>query len=377
MVVAWRLGYNPWSPSTWVRWDSAHYVAIAERGPELTRCIDIANRSSDDWCGSAGWLPLYPAVVALLSRIASIDLVWSAWIIASSAHLAGLTLAWRLLCRLPSFSQRALRLTLVVIAVGPAMVWSHAVFPMSLLLALVWSGALLFISTDRYWVGALVLGCLPATHSLGFAALVVVAAWLVWVQRTAFRRLAASLVALFAPTATLLCVQHVVLGHWNANFLVQSAYGHQPGLFPLIAVRRIGQLASDTVPVGTRWPAAQELVTVVLLLLAVAVAVATVVRFPVDKPDSRMAPVLRIGHSYRDRSALEPVEVLLVALGATFWIASSSLDGDVAFWRLAVGVTPTFALFRRLPSSALVCVSAVLLVVAYAISERFVLGLLY
>lgn len=356
MVVAARAGYDPWSPMTWNRWDSGLYLSIAERGPELFRCGDlIPNRQPDDWCGSAGWLPLYPLIVAVVVAVSPLDLMWSAWVIPVAVHLAGLTMAWRVLGRLPPVGPVRRVMTLVLIALTPGMVWAHAMFPISLLLALVWAGALLAISGRRP-AAAFVFGLTAVTHSIGFALGPVVAVWLLWSERARIRRVAVSWVLLALPVMSLATFQQVALGKWNANLLAVASYGHRIGLFPVIALRRVGQLVADVVPIGSRWPAAQEALVVVVITLAVGVLLSEWRRRP---------------------GSLGPIEVLLVAMGVAMWASLASFDGDVAFWRVAAGSTPCLLVLRRLPVWMLAGLTVACAVVAVPIATRFTLGWLY
>lgn len=356
MVVAARAGYDPWSPSTWNRWDSGHYLSIAERGPELFRCGDlIPNRAPDDWCGSAGWLPLYPLIVAVVVALSPLDLLWAAWLVPVLVHLSGLSMAWRLIGRISPVGPVRRVMTLMLIAVTPGMAWAHAMFPISLLLALIWAGALLAMSGRRSIAG-FVFGLAAVTHSMGFALVPVVGVWLLWTGRERIVRAVLSGVLLAAPVIALGVFQQVALGRWNANLLAVASYGHRIGLFPVIAARRVGQLVADVVPIGSRWPAAQEGLVVVVITLAVGVLVREWRRHP---------------------DALDPTEVLLVAMGAAMWASLASFDGDVAFWRVAAGATPCLVALRRLPVWMLSGLIVACGVVAVPIASRFTLGWLY
>src|SRR5262245_47469460 len=92
-IAAAAFGYEPWSSSTWARWDSGLYEDIARDGYDLFRCEE----EPEKWCGDAGWFPAYPwitgtlhalglplrgvsAVVAWLFAAGTIVLLWATFL---------------------------------------------------------------------------------------------------------------------------------------------------------------------------------------------------------------------------------------------------------------------------------------------------------
>ena len=67
VIAAAVFGYDPFDSSTWARWDSVHYEAIARDGYDLDHCR--VAYPPDDWCGDAGWFPAYPWLVGALHRL--------------------------------------------------------------------------------------------------------------------------------------------------------------------------------------------------------------------------------------------------------------------------------------------------------------------
>src|SRR2546429_9582198 len=59
-VAAAAFGYSPFHGSTWARWDSTHYLTVAQGGYEFYR--GPADYPFPGWCGNAGWFPAYPWV---------------------------------------------------------------------------------------------------------------------------------------------------------------------------------------------------------------------------------------------------------------------------------------------------------------------------
>ena len=315
---------DPFSPDTYARWDSGLYLAVANDGPTLERCVDIPNRSPDDWCGTAGWLPLYPLLIRALSVISSMSPVMSAWVIASVAQLAGLTGLVMLLRRRGATGQRLLIITTIA-ALFPGAVWNHAIFPMSLAAALMWWG--LVMSDRRHLViAAILIGLTAVAHNSG---IVIVA---VWVALTVLRhRTKASLVAsavAVTPALVLFAYQQMALGHWNAHLLIQSSYGHRIGFAPQVIIDRV----VDAFDAGARpfmLASIQDVYLVVLIALAV-FGVAAGVR------------------SQRNDETITAAAIIGIANGL---VALSITGSDIAHWRLAalaVGIVPALK-SRSLP----------------------------
>src|SRR6516162_9805571 len=64
-VGAWLSGVDPLRVSSWVRWDSYWYLRIATGGYRLEPCAGGASM----FCGSTGWFPGYPALIAVVTRL--------------------------------------------------------------------------------------------------------------------------------------------------------------------------------------------------------------------------------------------------------------------------------------------------------------------
>ena len=58
--AARSVGWAPLLTPTWGRWDTGQYLSIAKDGYVFERCVGVANRGPEDWCGNSGWFPLYP-----------------------------------------------------------------------------------------------------------------------------------------------------------------------------------------------------------------------------------------------------------------------------------------------------------------------------
>jgi hypothetical protein len=228
-VLVWHAassaGYDFWDPRTWALWDSNQYLSQARQGLTLVPC-KVPPYKPGQWCGNAGWFPLYPALVRGVSWT-GLPLDWSGVVVAQTACLALLAVVWRMLgARLTA----AAVLCLALAAVFPGMVYDHAVFPISLaslatLLCLHWlargrwvaAGLAGAVAAASYPVGALLIGVVPvwmlvaARHGGGVR----------WLGRTV---LVTGLVA--AGLLAVLATAYWQTGAWDAYLKVQARYGN-------------------------------------------------------------------------------------------------------------------------------------------------------
>jgi hypothetical protein len=350
MVAAIWSDHDPLSPDTYARWDSGLYLAVASDGPTLERCVDIPNRSPDDWCGTAGWLPLYPVLIRSVAVISPMSPVMSAWVIAAIAQLAALTGLVVLLSR-RQLAGTPLALITTIAALFPGAVWHHAIFPMSLAVALMWWG---LVMSDRQHplVAATLIGLTAVAHTSG---IVIIAVWIVLslLRHRTRTSLSVSAVAV-TPSLALFAYQQLALGHWNAHLLIQSSYGHRIGFAPLVIVDRlIDAFAANARPYMLA--SIQDVYLVILITLAVVGLTASVLA---QRTDETITTAALIG-----------IVNGLVALSIT--------GSDIAHWRLsalAVGIVPVL---KNSSKPVLVGVAAANAALFIAIANGFVRGYYY
>src|SRR5207244_1290154 len=83
-AAALWAGVNPLHGDAWVRWDSNLYLSIAQRGYFLEHCGPGSHYEPWQWCGNAGWFPLYAwmlklapgALLSLVFEAALLILIW-------------------------------------------------------------------------------------------------------------------------------------------------------------------------------------------------------------------------------------------------------------------------------------------------------------
>lgn len=358
-LVAWMLGQalvilgavksgrSPFDLAVYSQWDSGHYLSIAEHGPVISQCVDVTNRASDQWCGSAGWLPIYPALIAVLSKLSSLSLTSSAFIISAGCALVASVLASRVV----SITSGADTSTVFIIAcnaaIFPGMVWGFVSFPISMTLMFFWTALLLDLK--GWWhLSSVIIGLTAVTHSVG---LIIVGVWLLVVFCRTDKRtwLWRSLLTL-CPSVCFFGYQEAVLGHWNAHLLVQSAYGHQPGFLPFIVVRRcIEAINNDSTPL--------TIVGIQQFWLLAIVGIAGV-------------------HFLRRRKEMTLTLLLPVVVGfACVAFAMSIAHGsDFAYWRaIAFGslIAPLFGMLPRHYLFGMTCINAVFF---FAIANGYIRG---
>lgn len=182
--VTWGQTRNPLStsPNPWIRWDSVNYLSIAQHGLTFGSCSSpqFSNRPNPlylRWCGTAQWLPGYPAVLRLVHSM-GIALPNAGLLVSWLAMAAAIFLVWFGWGR--DIPQGRAFVILLLFALFPGAVYNFAVFPTSLALVGV-VGALLAAIRERFLIAAVLMTaaglCYPTawTAAIGLAIGLVVA----------------------------------------------------------------------------------------------------------------------------------------------------------------------------------------------------------
>jgi len=330
--LAAYAGYPPFACSTWSRWDSVHYLAIATRGYDLFPCPP-AWGWTDGWCGNAGWLPGYPALLWLLARC-GMEPAAAGVLVSTAAHAATLVLLWNAF--LGGRPTRDALLALSLAALFPGQVYQHAVFPVALCTLLLAAG-LKLLAIGRP-VRAALCGALAAfTYSTGFffaAVLAIHGALAPGPRPRAWRVVAPAAIAL-SGLGAVLALHQARLGAWNAFFLVQAKYGH--GLHSPLGTLfdRFGQI-----------PSTFDLAVPALQTLFVA---------------SLVPALLWWTWRAQDRTR-EEVALALYAL--VYWLLPLVIGGGLSLYRAESLLLPVAPLARRLPRAAQVVILGAALALA-------------
>ena len=341
--AARAAGFDPWATWTWGRWDSGQYLSIAERGYIYERCVGVANRGPDDWCGNSGWFPGYPYLMRVGSWFGPSH--FTAGRVISFLAMAG---AWAVLW-FGFLRRRPLAagvLGMMIAAAFPASVYYGAVFPIStMLLAMM----LALVCLDRQrWLLAGACGAVAAmVYTSGFVVVVVAIVPLTALSigdlRTRVR--AALMVAVpvvLGYVAVLVNFQRAV-GAWDALINTQASYNFEPA-FPLVTIWRQAQkLVDDAMPgiIGVQ----------TLLVAAMVIAVMFV--------------------ALCDRSDLSLGERGAIVLVLALWVLPLTLGGDLSLYRAESLLLPVVILLSRLRVPIVAGFAVVCVPVCYLMARLF------
>jgi hypothetical protein len=307
VVGALVAGFDPLDPLTYARWDSFHYLSIANDGYHRSAfpCHDSALV-----CAHAGWYPGYPALFAIPVAI-GVDLTVAGLATSWLFCLAGLVILWwRYLEPAPLEARYA---CLAFAAVTPGMIYLHTVFPLAMLTtcALV---ALVALAEDRGLVAGLSGAVAAASYPLG-ALLAPVAVGLALFRRASARQ------ALLAAALTVCGLLAVILFQWLqlGEPLAYFKAQHFPLRNPVVGVIQLVQrgLRND-----------REAVSALVLLSTATIAAAAYVL------------VWR-----RDR--VTRLDALAAAFATGVWLVPLSQTG-ISVYRANAAMLPAAALLRHL-----------------------------
>jgi len=335
-AAAHEAGFEPFDVGLWRRWDSGQYLSIATRGYDLIECARIGY-APGGWCGNAGWMPAYPALIAAAVRLGARPLP-AAVAISAGFELALLVLLWNGL-----FTRRN-PLALVACALAPGAIYFHAAFPISTCAFFV-ALSLWLLLQDRFVLAGLAGAVAAASYSTGFLVAPVAAVWALSRPGGALRRIANAALAGGIAAGGLVAVlayHQVKLGSWNAFFLVQAKYDHRL-VSPLARIVAQAQRRDVLATAGTE--------TVVVAVLFAALA------------------ILCVWRGLRGR------DLLLLGCGALFLLFPLCLR-NVELTRSEALAFPALVLLDEAPVAASACACVALALLAWPIAQLFYRGVL-
>jgi hypothetical protein len=328
LSVAAGAGYDPLAAGTWERWDSEHYLQLAGDGYSLEHCP----RAPEAWCGTAGWFPAYPWLVALLAApglpLGAVGLA-VAWLFALAT---GILLARTFLRDLPIAAASG---GLLFAAFLPGAVYLHAVFPLSMFgfFAVL---ALWLVGRERWVAAGAAAAVAAASYHLGVLLVPLLAAYALH-RRGALR---AAALAAVGP-ALVVAAMWVQTGAANAFLLVQERYDHALRLPTAQLTDSLRTVAIN----GFQLHAVPDMQVLFVTALLFACAIQLVAR----------------------RATAAPVDWLLLATALALWLVSLGQE-DVALYRTSATLVALVPLVARLPAPllGLACAGAVALSVPLA-----------
>jgi hypothetical protein len=241
-------------------------------------------------------------------------------------------------------------LLLLLAAVFPGSTYFHATFPISMFVCLILLSILLLVR-HRQGAGAVAGALAAVTYATGFLMSAVVgvgvlatSAGRAWPGRLARAVLCGGVVC--AGFGAVLVLHEVVLGHWNALFLIQASYGN--GLHdPLAAAPRLVEnLLQGTGGMESFVAAAQSLAVGVLVIVALA----------------------RVLWRARRASALDWIAATQVAL---FWIVPLAAGPRASLYRNEANLLPLVFLLARWPRTVLLVLLMLFTLLRFGASVGF------
>ena len=355
-AAAARASHVPlFNYDTWIKWDSGHYLSIANDGYAFMSCAELAGYDPSQWCGNSGWFPGYPYLLRAFHALTGQPTILLAVILSQLFAALSLGVVWNL------FLQRKNGVVLALAAFAPGTYYFLVGFPVSMAvcftLIAIWAWR-----TDRrglaYVTGAIAAFTYPSMVWLSavFALDLVVKTVrggpgdAVRSARPKSRELGAWLTAAGPAIGfvAVLLLHQMTVGRWNAFFLTQDKYGHGV-YFPLSVLvdRAIAVWAFQPV----WWRIGLQ------SLLAAALVVAVVVTL--------------VREARRGQSLRGDLAIGLYAL--TFWLVPLVL-GRVSPYRAEALLVPAAVVAARFSIRLRVALLAPAIVIWFLMATQFVEG---
>ena len=341
--AARAVGWDPWATPTWGRWDTGQYLSIAENGYIYERCVGIANRGPQDWCGNSGWFPGYPYLMRVGSWF-GLGLETTGRMISFGAMIGTWVAVWFGFLRRRPLVAGAFGMSIA--AAFPASVYYGAIFPISMMLLAVML-ALVFLDRRR-WLLAGAFGAVAAmVYTSGFVVVVIAIVPLTALSVGDLRARARAALMVGVPIvlgylAVLMNFQRDV-GAWNAALNTQASYNFEPAI-PFVTIwRQAEKLGNDALPgiIGV-----QTLVVAAMMVAALAVA-------------------------WKNRSNLSLGERGALALVVALWLLPLTLGGDLSLYRAESLLLPVVILLSRLRVPLIAGFAVVCVPVCYLMAKLF------
>jgi len=343
--AAATVGVDAALPTSWNRWDSGHYLAIATSGYEYFSCARIGGRPTDA-CGNAAWFPLYPWLLKPWIVLGVAPATAGVWVSGLGA-LGMLTTLWNGFLRM-----RGARGWLVLGMAGafPGAVYQHAIFPTSLALLCMVLAAF-FVVRER-WV---LVGLLGAGVALSYVTGVLISApnaLAAWLRTHALRPAVVAGGLAACGFLLVLVLQQLLLGHWDAFYWVHRK-GFPAIARPLDAFLGVVRPGLDPAADPGWHTLGRQMLTMTGLVL------------------------LGIGTAMVKRHRRDPVRSWALVTSLVFWLFPLVVGQGVSLYRSDALVLPVLLLLIELPEWVLAPLLIWFAVLADAMAQLFFTGWLH
>ncbi len=343
-LAARSVGLPPTGTATWGRWDTGWYRTIAQDGYSLGKCIDVPNRTPDDYCGAVGWFPGFPYLMRVVAAATSVSVDTAGRGVAVAAFVATLTVLW-----FGFLAKRPLRHgapTMALAAAFPAGVYYGAVFPVSIVTGSM-IGALALMQRRRWLAAGLCAMAATVSYPSGlmFGAAAIVPLIDPSLGPLRHRLAPAAKVAVPVGVAYLAVLANFerAVGRWDGWFHVQESYGYEP-TWPTTTV--LDQLRLITSPEASAWIGLETLF--ILVVVAACTWVGT-----------------RFWHD------LGPGERGVLFVGLALWLPPLVLGGDLSLYRAESLLLLSVILLARLHPAAIWALAVAAIPISYNMAQLF------
>jgi hypothetical protein len=233
-LVIYRFGCRSLWEGCFTHWDSALYISVAQEGHTL---FDCNYPNNPQWCGNAGWSPLYPLLMRLLHEISNWSIECCGVVLSAIFYFLYVEYMARLM-NLEKISVNAV-VSLLLCSFFPGFIYLHAVFPLSLCLFLI-VAFVYYLRSKKYLSCGILAMLLSWSYASGVFLLLPIGIYFLGIQiyekRTPWREsMMTGLPSVFG-LLMLYGYDYWATNHWDAMFLVQKKYAH--GFYSIITMIR-------------------------------------------------------------------------------------------------------------------------------------------
>ena len=227
-LILHYTGFKYFDSSNWLRWDSVHYLQIADKGYEFFPCAGKFGYSSSatEMCGNTGWFPGYPLLIRLFSFFGA-DTTLLAGVLSKVFYLLTIFMVMNII-GIKEFSlKNFLILSIATFCFG--FIYYNAIFPISTMLFFVLSGLYFYIKKQIWFTG---LFCFLASVSYptGFLLSIVFAISILCKKNECLKQklttLLIPIIMGFLGIVAVFVFFQITVNDWTAFMQVQAKYRH-------------------------------------------------------------------------------------------------------------------------------------------------------